>query len=186
MLSIPWRRKIGSSPGSIGLAICFALGISWCLYVAHNFLSLRLIPSPHALLSTTILILPKEVYDQYFPDHTLPRSLRRVEYEDLAERLVTFLARPIHSYEDAKEEMERGCPREVADHLVDQSQLRNERTFWTEEVDKDEVIRRRAGIIQNLADLVGNGTEILGKKGGGRGMVFTGGNKVCRISAVGI
>lgn len=149
----------------------------WCLYLFQYFLLTDLIPFTQ--LDPPKISLPRvSVYDYYFPNETLPKSLLGEEHSLLTDRLLSFLARPVDSHETARTKMEKGCPAYLADQLATPSEMDNGRAFWIEEVNSDEVIRRRAGIVQNLADLAEKGVQIIGKKEGGRGIVLTGGNQV--------
>jgi alpha 1,2-mannosyltransferase len=120
------------------------------------------------------------IYEEYFPDGTLPSSLTTPEHHLLAERLIAFLSRPRESYDEATERMHENCPAEVSDKLVNPDQYNGDSGFWMNDVTKEEIVKRRADVVRWLEERVEQGEKIIGSEptGKGRGIVLTGGNQV--------
>ncbi|KAK8870048.1 hypothetical protein IAR55_000618 [Kwoniella newhampshirensis] len=119
-------------------------------------------------------------YHLQFPSRTLPKALLTPALYPLASRLVDFLHRPILSHSEAKEGNDAGCPRDLADKLVNPDQYNGDSGFWMDDVTTEEIVRRRADMVRWLEERVDKGEEVLGqdgKTGEGRGIVLTGGNQ---------
>lgn len=116
-------------------------------------------------------------YSDYFPDGSLPDSLTAPGLGELSGKLLNFLRRPALSHGDAFEVNNAACPPALSDALVNPDQLKGNRDFW-ERVNEDEIVRRRAELVQYIADRAVTET-VVGEAGKGkRGIVFTAGNKV--------
>lgn len=69
------------------------------------------------------------------------------------------------------------CPKEQADRQAIKDQLRMHEKYWPT-IKTGELARKRMGIVKYLEEVERSGQDVLGKPGGGRGIVMTGGNKV--------
>ncbi|KLT41430.1 hypothetical protein CC85DRAFT_247698 [Cutaneotrichosporon oleaginosum] len=119
-----------------------------------------------------------EAYRRYFPDLRLPKELRHPELAPLADRLVQFLSRPALSHKDALEANQAGCPADIIDQLTNPALLSDHQAYWIQ-IDANEIIERRAELVQYLAKQVEAGHKVLGTMLKGpdkRGIVLTGGN----------
>ncbi|WVQ71378.1 hypothetical protein IAR50_000909 [Cryptococcus sp. DSM 104548] len=123
--------------------------------------------------------LPYE-YGTQFPNLKLPLPLRRSSHHlVLAQKLQSFLTRPILSHKEALAENELGCPRKTADGLVNPDQYEGGKDFW-EGVGEEEIVERRADIVKYISERLEAGQEVIGRQGKlglGRGIVMTAGNK---------
>ena len=98
-------------------------------------------------------------------------------HSSLVSPLQSFLRGPLLTYELALPRNELTCgTKERADRQVNPDQLRKQKLFWRG-VGNLEVAMRRIAIVKYLEEAGGH-TSLLGKPGGGRGIVMTGGNKV--------
>lgn len=119
-----------------------------------------------------------EAYGRFFADLRLPKSLRHPDLAPLAERLVKFLSRPALSHEEAVEANHAGCPHDIIDQVTNPALLADHRDFW-KQIDANEIVQRRAELVQYLAKNVEAGEKVLGTTLKGpvtRGIVLTGGN----------
>ncbi|TYJ53112.1 hypothetical protein B9479_006234 [Cryptococcus floricola] len=127
-----------------------------------------------------VLPLLPHIYASQFPNLKLPLPLRRSSHHlILAQRLHSFLTRPILSHEQAVKANEEGCPRKTADGLVNPEQFEGGKGFW-EGVGEGEIVRRRADVVKYISERLEGGQEVIGRRGKlghGRGIVLTGGNK---------
>jgi hypothetical protein len=116
--------------------------------------------------------LPR-TYIDHFSDLSLPEPV--LYYPLLAERLDSFLRRPVLSHDEAKSlgDNDRGCPERVAGQL--HANAGGNEDFW-KELGSDEIIKRRAGVVRWLEDWIVRGEQVIGSLEGGRGIVMTGGN----------
>ncbi|WVR04935.1 hypothetical protein IAU60_001947 [Kwoniella sp. DSM 27419] len=129
--------------------------------------------------SDTLPALP-EIYAATIPSLTLPAALLAPRIRPLATRLSQFLHRPILNHSDAAALNYAGCPRELADKLVNPDQYNGEQDFWRNDVDTHTIVRRRSDIVDWLDQRARAGQAVLGeesKTGSGRGIVLTGGNQ---------
>ena len=134
---------------------------------------------PHLDHSSLSLQALPATYQTYFPSLHLPTSFDTPLLRDLGRRLDVFLRRPVRSYEEAKDDNERGCPLRLMDQMVPKDQVENESAFW-KALSKEEIVNRRAGIVKELEGQVQQEKEVVwdGGRDGGRGIVLTGGNGV--------
>jgi len=100
---------------------------------------------------------------------------------DLQSRLRNLLDAPLESYDSALavNAAPGNCPREQADRQAIQDQLRRHSRWWST-VTAGELANKRLGIVRYLERIAMSGGDVIGRPGGGRGIVMTGGNKVCR------
>jgi len=140
-----------------------------------------LTPDTIPALQNSALDLPDlhERYTAHFPTLHLPSVFDTPVYRPLAKRLHAFLARPGFDVAAFRSSSEAGCPRRLSDQLVNPDQYEGEIEFW-DGVDPEEIAKRRADIVNWLADRIAKGEEVVadGKAGEGRGIVLTGGNQV--------
>lgn len=95
----------------------------------------------------------------------------------LQTRLQTFLGAPLLRYSTAVTENQRTCGTpERADRQVNPDQLRQQKRFW-KGVGNVELATRRLDIVKYLEKVAQHG-GLMGRSGGGRGIVMTAGNKV--------
>lgn len=138
--------------------------------------------------SQPLPLLPK-IYASEFPDLKLPPSLRASpKFYALNSRLVSFLSRPVLSHSAASQANLEGCPSELSDKLVNPDQYAGDGWFWRDEIDEEEIVRRRVDVVRYLSEAVERGEQILGQEGEtgkGRGIVLTGGNQVRCYGVVG-
>ncbi|KAG8695095.1 hypothetical protein FRC09_009398 [Ceratobasidium sp. 395] len=101
-----------------------------------------------------------------------------IKSDDLRNRLVALLARPVWSHEEALKYNVQSCPKEVADAQVNQDQLRGNVLGWAQ-ISVDDIKKRRRDIVTYLAGTEKNGTTLVagGRAQKGRGIVMTGGNQ---------
>lgn len=121
-------------------------------------------------------------YASYIP--TISRahsnaSLTSSERE-LQTRLRALLDAPLLDYPTAlrRNEARDACPKAPADRQAIRDQLRMHSKYWAT-LRAGELARKRMGIVRYLEDIVAAGGDVIGRPGGGRGIVMTGGNKVC-------
>lgn len=105
----------------------------------------------------------------------------RVGDLDLQSRLRKLLDAPLESYASALAANEAlgACPREQADRQAIKDQLERHTKWWST-ITVGELARKRLDIVRYLEDIAMSGGNLIGSPGGGRGIVMTGGNKVCR------
>lgn len=123
-------------------------------------------------------------YAAFFADGNLPEALNDQALAALSSKLTAFLRRPALSHEQALEANSAACPPGLSDALVNPDQLKGEREFW-QHVDADEVLKRRAQLVQYVADQAGT-SKVIGEPTDGkptRGIVFTAGNAVSACSS---
>ena len=110
----------------------------------------------------------------------LPADFARPKLRTLGLKLDAFLRRPVLSREEALQENLLRCPKEIADPLVNQDQLRGQQSFW-DGVERDEILKRRVEIVKEFRARVVQGHSVVGEDYGSgkrRGIVLTAGNKV--------
>lgn len=118
--------------------------------------------------------------DTLFPElsEQLAHHTPIVPSKDLQTRLQTFLSAPLLPYATALAENQRTCGTpERADRQVNPDQLRQQKRFW-KGVGNVELATRRLDIVKHLEKIAQHG-GLLGRHGGGRGIVMTAGNKAC-------
>lgn len=117
-----------------------------------------------------------EAYKPYYADLRLPASLRAPGLALLAERLGSFLNRPLLSHEDGAGANREGCPLEIVNEVANPDMQREHMDFWVA-TGPEEIAKRRAELVSYLAEHVEKGEKMLGSKEGvTRGIVMTGGN----------
>lgn len=105
----------------------------------------------------------------------------RVGNSELESRLRSLLDAPLESYASALSinEAPGACPRDQADRQAIKDQLQRHSKWWSN-ISTGELARRRLDIVRYLEDIAISRGNVIGRPGGGRGIVMTGGNKVCR------
>lgn len=111
------------------------------------------------------------------PDPTT--YIPQVDSADLRERLRALLRAPLPNYDDAlvQNVSPGSCPTEQADRQAIADQLRQHTAYW-KTISNAELAKKRFEIVNYLEKVVASGVDVIGKPGGGRGIVMTGGNKV--------
>ncbi len=193
----PWIKRIMSRSSVLGITVILSLCL--ILYLSGRNLRPNVIPSGNSadpsstpklvspgtpmndqLLHTgpiTLPNLPAEHYLEHFPILQLPDSILKLPL--LAERLHSFLLRPITSHSsEAETYQQRFCPTLITDNLVNADQFRNEQEWWRD-VDASEIAKRRAGMVKWLERRLALGETLVANENmQGRGIVLTGGNQV--------
>lgn len=113
------------------------------------------------------------------PDPT--KYIPQVDSADLRERLRALLRAPLPNYDDAlvQNSSPGSCPVEQADRQAIADQLRQHTSYW-KTISNAELALKRFEMVQYLEKVVASGVDVIGRAGGGRGIVMTGGNKVRR------
>jgi hypothetical protein len=120
-----------------------------------------------------------------FDDRHLKATTEYAEYvprvgnSELESRLRNLLDAPLESYASALSinEAPGACPREQADRQAIKDQLQKHSKWWST-ISTGELARKRLDIVRYLEDIAISHGNVIGRPGGGRGIVMTGGNKV--------
>ncbi|ORY30610.1 mannosyltransferase putative-domain-containing protein [Naematelia encephala] len=124
--------------------------------------------------------IESNVYNDLFPNATLPDLFHTKANRELGKRLSAFLNRPIRSTQAATEINEKTCPPRIVDHLQLPSQnfLFPFDGLWSQ-VDEVQIARKRSSLVRWLEGKLEDGELNLEEehgRNGGRGIVITGGN----------
>ncbi|KAF8313764.1 hypothetical protein DL93DRAFT_1116928 [Clavulina sp. PMI_390] len=120
------------------------------------------------------------VYDDGYPRHNAEYAtyVPRVGDPELQWRLRRLLDAPLQDYKTAlvANEAPGACPRDIADRQAIRDQLRGQGSWW-KTVRSSELAKRRMAMVKYLENIALSGGDVIGRPGGGRGIVMTGGNK---------